>query len=136
MRIIINNTLKHIHPFDKYIGQKLKQKRCTLGWSQTRLGKAVNLTFQQIQKYENGHNRISCSMLYEIAKALNISVNYFFRDLEPQTSDVSNNIFCSNKLIELENKIDEISDRLSLINYCREIENLLKFLESKEEFLK
>ena len=70
------------HLIDVYIGNKLRIKRLEINWSQERLGKEVNLTFQQIQKYERGINRISCSKLYELARALEIEPNYFFIGLE------------------------------------------------------
>lgn len=69
---------KDRHPVDVHVGQKLRQKRQELGISQERLGEAVNLTFQQIQKYEKGYNRISCSKLFEFSSYLKIQVDYFF----------------------------------------------------------
>ena len=52
-----------------------------MGWSQERLGLAIGLTFQQIQKYEKGTNRISCSRLYEFARLFDVPPSYFFEDL-------------------------------------------------------
>lgn len=66
------------HPIDIYVGKKLRFKRMMVGFSQADLAKRVDLTFQQIQKYEKGENRISASKLYEIAQALNCQVSYFF----------------------------------------------------------
>ena len=62
------------HPFDVSVGQRLRAVRRIKDVSQAELGDAVGLTFQQIQKYEQGHNRISASMLFELAKALEVSM--------------------------------------------------------------
>jgi len=62
---------------DVYIGKKIKFRRSTLGISQDKLGSYLGVTFQQIQKYEKGVNRVSVSMLYSIAKMLNVDLEYF-----------------------------------------------------------
>jgi len=59
----------------------MRQRRTLLGMSQTRLGDAVGLTFQQVQKYERGSNRVGSSRLYEFAKALDVPVSYFFDEM-------------------------------------------------------
>lgn len=69
------------HAVDVYVGTRIRQRRSLLGMSQTTLGKAVGLTFQQIQKYERGANRIGSSRLYEFAKVLDVSVSYFFDEI-------------------------------------------------------
>jgi transcriptional regulator with XRE-family HTH domain len=69
---------------DIHVGLRMRQRRSLLGMSQTELGTAVGLTFQQIQKYENGTNRISASRLYEFAKVLDVPVAFFF-DQVPST---------------------------------------------------
>jgi transcriptional regulator with XRE-family HTH domain len=66
------------HPIDVQVGARVRQRRTLLGMSQTHLGKAVGLTFQQVQKYENGANRISASRLFEFAKVLDVPVSFFF----------------------------------------------------------
>lgn len=70
-----------IHPVDIYVGKKLKERRMFLKMSQQQLGRYVGLTFQQIQKYERGQNRISCSKLFEFVRFLKIDVAYFFEGL-------------------------------------------------------
>lgn len=72
---------KSIHHVDKYVGEKLRKRRLMLRISQEQLANYVNLTFQQIQKYEKGLNRISCSKLYEFARFLKTDIEYFFRGL-------------------------------------------------------
>ncbi len=69
------------HPVDTHVGARMRQRRALLGMSQTRLGDAVGLTFQQIQKYERGSNRIGSSRLYEFAKILDVPVSYFFDEM-------------------------------------------------------
>ena len=66
------------HPIDVYVGQRVRFKRKVLGLTQTDLAEKVDITFQQIQKYEKGENRVSASMLYQIAQSLNTSVSFFF----------------------------------------------------------
>jgi len=66
------------HPVDVHVGARMRQRRSLLGMSQTNLGTAVGLTFQQIQKYERGSNRIGSSRLFEFSKVLDVPVSYFF----------------------------------------------------------
>jgi transcriptional regulator with XRE-family HTH domain len=69
------------HPVDVHVGARMRQRRSLLGMSQTNLGSAVGLTFQQIQKYERGSNRIGSSRLFEFAKVLDVPVSYFFDEM-------------------------------------------------------
>lgn len=71
------------HPTDVHVGQRIRQRRALLGMNQTSLGKAVGLTFQQIQKYENGTNRTGASRLFEFSRVLDVPVSYFFEGLGP-----------------------------------------------------
>jgi transcriptional regulator with XRE-family HTH domain len=66
------------HPIDVHVGRRLRQRRRLLGLTQEKLAKAVDIRFQQIQKYESGSNRISASRLWSLAKALEVSISYFF----------------------------------------------------------
>ena len=72
------------HPVDVHVGTRLRQRRALLGMSQTALGNAVGLTFQQVQKYERGSNRISSSRLFEFAKVLDVPVSHFFDEMTPE----------------------------------------------------
>jgi transcriptional regulator with XRE-family HTH domain len=69
------------HPVDTHVGARMRQRRTLLGMSQTKLGDAVGLTFQQVQKYERGSNRVSSSRLFEFAKVLDVPVAYFFDEM-------------------------------------------------------
>ena len=70
------------NPIDISVGSKLREKRRGAGMSQDQLAQRVGLTFQQIQKYEKGANRISCSKIYQFAEVLNVPVSHFFEGLE------------------------------------------------------
>ena len=70
-----------LHPVDVHVGMRLRQRRSLLGMTQDAVGKAVGLTFQQIQKYECGWNRMGSSRLFEFAKVLGVPVSYFFDDM-------------------------------------------------------
>ena len=67
-------------PIDVHVGSRVRLRRTLLGMSQEKLGDALGLTFQQIQKYERGANRIGASRLYKIAKILNVPVSYFYEE--------------------------------------------------------
>jgi transcriptional regulator with XRE-family HTH domain len=69
------------HPVDAHVGTRVRQRRTLLGMSQEKLGDAVGLTFQQIQKYERGANRIGASRLYEFSKVLDVPVSHFFEEM-------------------------------------------------------
>lgn len=68
------------HPVDRHVGRRVCEKRLALGYNQSDLGRALGLTFQQIQKYEKGANRISASKLWEASSFLDVDVSYFFRE--------------------------------------------------------
>ncbi len=66
------------HPVDIHVGKRLRQRRTLLGMSQEAIGNAIGVTFQQIQKYERGINRMGASRLFDFSRALSIPVSYFF----------------------------------------------------------
>ncbi len=72
---------KTFHPIDAHVGKRLRVRRKLLSMSQTKLGDAVGLTFQQIQKYERGANRIGASRLFEFSEILSVPISYFFEDM-------------------------------------------------------
>ncbi len=69
------------HPIDVHVGGRVRIRRKMLRISQTELGNSLGLTFQQIQKYERGANRIGASRLYQIANILDVPVSFFFEDI-------------------------------------------------------
>jgi transcriptional regulator with XRE-family HTH domain len=69
---------KSPHPVDVYVGGRVRFRRSLIGMSQDKLGDALGLTFQQVQKYEKGVNRIGASRIFEIAKVLDVPIEFFF----------------------------------------------------------
>jgi len=77
-------AIKTPNPTDKHVGARIRMRRLMLGMSQTRLADGLDLTFQQIQKYEKGVNRVGASRLQQIAQILQVPVSFFF-DGAPHT---------------------------------------------------
>ncbi|MEM6781275.1 MAG: helix-turn-helix transcriptional regulator [Pseudomonadota bacterium] len=73
---------------DEYVGARLRQRRTLLGMSQEKLADAVGITFQQIQKYENGANRVSAGRLYEFSNILEVPVNFFYENMQSMNEKV------------------------------------------------
>jgi transcriptional regulator with XRE-family HTH domain len=69
------------NPIDVHVGKRLRLRRTLLGMSQERLGELLGLTFQQVQKYERGVNRIGSSRLFELGQILDVPVSFFFDDM-------------------------------------------------------
>jgi transcriptional regulator with XRE-family HTH domain len=69
------------HPTDKYVGSRVRMRRLMLGLSQTQLGETLGVSFQQVQKYEKGTNRVSASRLQRISEILQVEVPFFFEGL-------------------------------------------------------
>lgn len=79
------NTRKRATPTDKRVGTQIRSRRLMLGLSQTALGDAVGVTFQQIQKYEKGINRVSASRMQQIAQVFDVPVTFFFEGAPVKT---------------------------------------------------
>src|SRR5690606_18804030 len=77
-RKILEMSTKTPNPIDKYVGSRVRMRRIMLGMSQEKLGEALGLTFQQIQKYEKGTNRIGASRLQQISDIVQVPVSFFF----------------------------------------------------------
>lgn len=77
-----NSTEDGPHPVDKHVGERIRIRRAAIHMTQGILAKKVNLTFQQVQKYEKGTNRVSCSKIFEIAVVLDVPVAFFFEGLK------------------------------------------------------
>jgi len=93
-------------PVDRHVGSRLRLQRTLIGFSQQKLGQALGITFQQIQKYEHGTNRIGASRLYQISQILDVPVSFFFEEM-PEPTRQSNNEEPTAKTIK-------ITDRKSL----------------------
>jgi len=75
------------HPVDVHVGKRIRTRRWMLGQTQQQIADAVGVKFQQVQKYETGANRVSASRLFEIAKALNTPISFFFEEIESQGNE-------------------------------------------------
>ena len=73
------------NPIDVHVGTRVRLRRTLLGMSQEKLGEAIGLTFQQVQKYERGANRVGASRLYDLSRVLDVPVSFFFDDIKPET---------------------------------------------------
>ena len=85
----MDQSVRAPNPVDIHVGARVRMRRTLLGMTQTKLGEAIGLTFQQVQKYERGVNRIGSSRLYDLARVLDVPVNFFFDEMPPAVSDKS-----------------------------------------------
>ena len=74
------------NPVDIHVGSRVRLRRTLLGMSQEKLGNALGLTFQQVQKYERGTNRIGSSRLFLLSRILDVPVSFFFDDMSPEVA--------------------------------------------------
>ncbi len=81
--------MRRVSPVDLHVGIRVRQRRVLLGMTQTDLADTMGLTFQQVQKYERGTNRISASRLYGLSQVFDVTVEYFFEDMPPDVAGIS-----------------------------------------------
>ena len=74
-------------PVDGHVGLRIRLRRTLMGMSQERLGEALGLTFQQVQKYERGVNRVGASRLFDLSRVLDVPISFFFDDMPGPTSN-------------------------------------------------
>ena len=113
MRIMARrNVAKHGPlPIDVHVGRRVRLRRTLLGLNQTQLGEGLGLTFQQIQKYERGTNRISASKLYQLTRILDVPMLYFFDGLdEGGKASQSDDILLKRETLELVRAYFRIGD--------------------------
>lgn len=104
-------------PLDVHVGHAIRQRRLLMNFSQVKLAHEVGCTFQQLQKYERGTNRVSASRLYAIAKSLNVDANYFFDGFGKLDAAKP----FSNRVLEIAAFIDKLPDneQLAWLQVCR-----------------
>ena len=102
--------------FNKHLGNKLKLRRLALGLTQTKVAKAINVTFQQIQKYEKGTNGVSSNRLMQLSQFLKVPIIYFFEDFK-DFKDL--------------NAVDETNDDLNYSFLSRTFSSLSKIQKDK-----
>ena len=81
--------VKKPDPIDVHVGSRLRLRRTLLGMSQEKLGKALSLTFQQVQKYERGANRVGASRLYRLSQILDVPVAFFYDDMPAEVQEAA-----------------------------------------------
>lgn len=74
------------NPVDVHVGSRMRLRRQLLGWPQEKLAELLGLTFQQVQKYERGINRLGASRLWDVANILEVPVSFFFDDMDKETA--------------------------------------------------
>lgn len=74
------------NPVDIHVGGRVRLRRTLLGMSQEKLGEAIGLTFQQVQKYERGANRIGASRLFDLSRVLDVPISFFFEDMTEEVA--------------------------------------------------
>ncbi len=77
------------NPVDVHVGGRVRLRRTLLGMSQEKLGEAIGLTFQQVQKYERGANRIGASRLWDLSRVLECPISFFFEEMDDSTASAS-----------------------------------------------
>jgi transcriptional regulator with XRE-family HTH domain len=99
---------KRSSPVDAHVGSRIRLRRVNLGMSQKQLGTALGLTFQQVQKYERGVNRVSASKLYSLSQTLGVSVSFFFENMpatlaqqQVPTSAIGSDLLAARETLEL-----------------------------------
>ena len=98
-------------PVDIHVGARVRLRRTLLGMSQEKLGKALGLTFQQVQKYERGANRIGSSRLFQLSKILDAPVSFFFDEMTTDTTKKADGMAEGNKQVF---EVDKLSRRETL----------------------
>ena len=81
------------NPIDVHVGNRIRLRRTLLGLSQEKLAGLLGLTFQQVQKYERGMNRVGASRLWDIGKVLEVPVSFFYEDMDPNVANQSPRMF-------------------------------------------
>ncbi len=94
---------------DAHVGSRIRARRIGLQMSQARLGQALGVTFQQVQKYENGSNRVGASTLFRVATALGMSLDYFFEDLPAAAAKLKSKLKSKSKSRGLSDKTSAYS---------------------------
>jgi len=113
---------------DEHVGQRIRERRTALGLTQEQLAAALNISYQQVQKYETGSNRVSAGRLYEIAKHLDTDVAHFFLGAEPSApSEPLPHGGRNRTTIELVRNFDQIDDA----SIRQAVSGLVKTLSSK-----
>lgn len=99
---------KTSNPNDVYVGGRVRRRRMLLGMSQERLGELLHLTFQQVQKYEKGVNRIGAGRLFDIAGILSAPIDYFFDGLTAREQGTVGTAMPADEVMKLAIRLDKL----------------------------
>lgn len=112
-----------VHPVDAHVGQQLKKMRIIRGMTQTDVAEGLRISFQQVQKYELGRNRISASRLFELSKILKVETSYFFEGVEGYDMDQDERVLEdeANSIAALYSKIQDNRVRNEIRTFIKEI---------------
>lgn len=117
------------NPTDVFVGSRIRMRRKMLGISQETLGQKIGLTFQQIQKYEKGTNRVGASRLADIAGALDVPVSFFFQEKDGDGSAAAEvTAFLTADALELLRAFNAIAD----LRIRRKVMELVRLMASQE----
>ena len=113
--------------FNTHMGKRLRMRRLSLGLTQTKVAKAINVTFQQIQKYEKGTNGVSSIRLLQLSNYLKVPITYFYEDFPSYKADGSNDFNNTDLnysfLVKTFSKLSD-TDKNKLIQLLRNSSNL------------
>lgn len=126
-----NGTVQNApHPLDVALGGRIRLRRCELGLSQSKLAEQVGVTFQQVQKYERGMNRVSFSRLAGVAEALRCSVTDLIRGLDKEMTASGPSALVARlsepgaaELLEAYSRVRSNKQRRALVNLVRQLAN-------------
>ena len=121
------------NPVDVHVGQRIRLRRKVLGLSQEKIASALGLTFQQVQKYEKGMNRVGASRLWDMSKVLNVPVNFFFEEMSFSTDENSPASICGGKKLIAEKPAVDPMDKKENIELIRNF-NKIKNKKLKDAF--
>ncbi len=135
----MTDSKKRPNPIDTHVGTRIRLRRNMLGMSQEKLGESLGITFQQVQKYEKGTNRVGASRLQAIASILNVPVSFFFEDApnmnqasglaEPTGTDYVVDFLSSSEGLQLNRAFVKIRDPL----VRRRVIDLVKSISDQDE---
>jgi transcriptional regulator with XRE-family HTH domain len=129
------------HPVDIHVGKQLRLRRTILGLSQEAISNVIGVTFQQVQKYERGVNRMGSSRLYDFSKCLSVPVSYFFEGLDVVLPNSNNNYGVSDEQTQFEDEKASSRETLDLVrayykigdpNVRKRVFDLVKSLADEE----
>ena len=122
-------NLRKANDIDFFAGQRILMRRILLGWDQKKLADKLGISFQQLQKYEQGKNRVSASRLWDVSRVLGVPIDFFFYDVEEKAKD---KILYKKETITLVSSFYKISNRDVANHIFTVAKDLAKFKSFKK----